>query len=321
MYDFAKRFLIALIMMIFIGILMIGGKAIHAADNSYWLWPVNGIITSEFHDRAGEHNGIDIAAPKGIPVVAAKAGIVKKSYHSASYGNVIFLLHKNGYETVYAHLNRRFVGKGDHVAQGEEIGSVGSTGHSTGPHLHFEVHHGLWNIHKTNAVNPVLVLGEVREQQVIRTRGAAVSSGNKRKAQSKEAPESNANKKDKLVLSGSVSGKHSQVENKGETGESGTEMITITVEKGDTLWELAHQYNVTVSLLKEWNNLSSDLLKVGLELKLYPETLETYKVQSGDTLSSIAAKIGTSVRSLIKYNHLKGSTIFPSEVLITEIHK
>lgn len=159
MLDFIKRFVIALILMAFIGMMIIGGRMIHAQGTDYWQWPVDGVISSSFGSRDGEHKGIDIAAAKGTPVVAARSGLVKKSYLSHSYGNVIFIVHPHGYESVYAHLSERLARKGDHVDQGEMIGRVGSTGDSTGPHLHFEVHDGLWNIDKTNAINPLLVLG------------------------------------------------------------------------------------------------------------------------------------------------------------------
>ncbi|HEU5138954.1 MAG TPA: peptidoglycan DD-metalloendopeptidase family protein [Bacillales bacterium] len=316
-YDFVKRFIIALIMMIFIGILMIGGKAIHAAEKDQWLWPVNGIITSEFHDRGGGHNGMDIAAPKGTSVVAARSGVVKKSYHSTSYGNVVFILHKNGYETVYAHLTKRLVSKGDRVVQGQEIGKVGSTGHSTGPHLHFEVHDGFWNIHKTNAVNPVFVIGDIGDQEVIRTGGSAVTSRDQETSENRNSQDAAPYmiRKGQLVQIGSLTREHSQ--DKSRQARKG--IRTITVEKGDTLWGLAHQLNVTVASLKIWNHLSSDLLTIGEELKIYPDKLETYKVKSGDTLASIAEKTDASVSELIQFNHLKNNTIFPSEILITGI--
>lgn len=312
MVDFIRRFAIALIMMIFIGMLMIGGKVIHAEEKTDWHWPVDGIITSSFHDRNGEHNGIDIAAPMGTPVVAAKSGVVKRAYHSSSYGNVIFILHKNGYESVYAHLKRRLVNQGDHVKLGQVIGQVGSTGHSTGPHLHFEVHNGLWNVHKTNAVNPMLMVAD-SENPAVQTGGSA-ESGNHRAEKENSKVNQKRLKKQKALLNAAV-----QRDEKNRLSQQRTEKLTITVKKGDTLWALAHQFDLPISSLKEWNNLSSNMIKIGSELTIYTDRLETYKVQSGDTIKSIARKTGTSVHSLIKYNHLKDTMIHPSEILITGI--
>ncbi|QHN50421.1 peptidase M23 [Geobacillus stearothermophilus] len=123
--------------------------------------PANGPITSGFGYRFGGtdfHPGVDIGkrAPV-VPVVAAADGIVFRSYYSSSYGNVIFVSHViNGqtYTTVYAHLEARLVGEGQHVRKGQVIGYMGNTGNSTGPHLHFELHRGGWNLGKTNAVDP-----------------------------------------------------------------------------------------------------------------------------------------------------------------------
>jgi peptidoglycan hydrolase CwlO-like protein len=124
--------------------------------------PANGPITSGFGYRSfdGElHPGIDIGKRGSVvPVVAAADGYVFRSYFSSSYGNVIFITHAiNGqvYTTVYAHLDARLVGEGQRVHKGQLIGYMGNTGESTGPHLHFELHHGGWNPAKSNAVNPL----------------------------------------------------------------------------------------------------------------------------------------------------------------------
>ncbi|AGT33446.1 peptidase M23 [Geobacillus genomosp. 3] len=123
--------------------------------------PANGPITSGFGYRFGGtdfHPGVDIGkrAPV-VPVVAAADGVVFRSYYSSSYGNVIFVSHViNGqtYTTVYAHLEARLAGEGQRVRKGQVIGYMGNTGHSFGPHLHFELHRGGWNVGKTNAVDP-----------------------------------------------------------------------------------------------------------------------------------------------------------------------
>ena len=86
-----------------------------------------------------EHTGLDISAPKDTPVLAAADGAVTASGYDSKNGNYVLLSHGDGLETYYAHLTESSVKPGDTVTQGQTIGTVGSTGQSTGPHLHFEV--------------------------------------------------------------------------------------------------------------------------------------------------------------------------------------
>jgi murein DD-endopeptidase MepM/ murein hydrolase activator NlpD len=112
--------------------------------------PINGArISSSFGMRFHPirrtnrpHNGTDFAAPRGTPIMAAGAGVVERADWFGSFGNYIRIRHANGYQTVYAHLNgfARGVRAGARVQQGQTIGYVGTTGASTGPHLHYEVH-------------------------------------------------------------------------------------------------------------------------------------------------------------------------------------
>jgi len=88
---------------------------------------------------SGHHTGLDFAAAPGTPVFSALAGRVVEAGWGGAYGNHIIVRHDNGVETLYAHLNSIAVAKGDRVLRGERIGAVGSTGNSSGPHLHFEV--------------------------------------------------------------------------------------------------------------------------------------------------------------------------------------
>lgn len=89
---------------------------------------------------ARQHKGVDIAAPQGTTVFAAAEGhVLRIGYDASGYGNFIELRHPNGMTTLYGHLSRVDVASGDEIAPGSRIGLVGSTGYSTGPHLHFEV--------------------------------------------------------------------------------------------------------------------------------------------------------------------------------------
>jgi murein DD-endopeptidase MepM/ murein hydrolase activator NlpD len=108
--------------------------------------PVEGQHTSGFGMRMHPidhaerlHSGMDIAAPAGTPIQAAAAGQVVFSGTQAGYGNVVVIQHEEGYATLYAHTTANLVSVGTTVSQGQPIATVGSTGRSTGPHLHFEV--------------------------------------------------------------------------------------------------------------------------------------------------------------------------------------
>ena len=108
-----------------------------------WIWPTNGTVTSEYGYRWGRmHEGIDIAAPTGTPLVAVRPGTVTFAGTMSGYGYVTLIDHGDGFVTAYAHQNRLIAGAGEQVAQGEQIGEVGSTGRSTGSHVHFEIRVG-----------------------------------------------------------------------------------------------------------------------------------------------------------------------------------
>jgi len=109
-------------------------------------WPVSGTITSPFGYRRNPfgggmefHQGLDIAAPMGTTVTAASGGTILSAGWYGGYGNYILIDHGGGLATGYGHLSQIFVSNGQQVQKGQAIGAVGSTGASTGPHLHFEV--------------------------------------------------------------------------------------------------------------------------------------------------------------------------------------
>jgi murein DD-endopeptidase MepM/ murein hydrolase activator NlpD len=109
-------------------------------------WPVAGEISSAFGERKNPmgpgddfHPGVDIAADEGTPIAAAAAGRVISAGPDGGYGNLIVVDDGNGMTTRYGHCSQIFARVGDLVGPGQTIGAVGSTGHSTGPHLHFEV--------------------------------------------------------------------------------------------------------------------------------------------------------------------------------------
>jgi murein DD-endopeptidase MepM/ murein hydrolase activator NlpD len=107
------------------------------------IWPTNGTVSSGFGARWGTvHSGLDIAAPTGTPIWAAAAGEVFFAGVMGGYGNAVLIDHGNGMTTLYGHQSRIASSVNQRVGQGQVIGYVGSTGNSTGPHLHFEVRIG-----------------------------------------------------------------------------------------------------------------------------------------------------------------------------------
>ncbi len=112
-----------------------------AIGTGSFVWPVRGTITTQFSPETN-HPAIDIAAPLGTSVAAADTGVVVyagPTYDNIGYGNLVIIDHGNGWQTLYAHLSAIYVTCGMGVFQGGAIGAIGSTGHSTGPHLHFQM--------------------------------------------------------------------------------------------------------------------------------------------------------------------------------------
>jgi murein DD-endopeptidase MepM/ murein hydrolase activator NlpD len=127
------------------------GSGIPSASG--FIWPVNGAVVSGFGWRGGRmHEGIDITASSGTPIWAAAAGTVIWASWRGGYGNCVVVDHGNGLATLYAHASSILVGVSQSVGQGETIALVGSTGNSSGPHLHFEVRVN------GSAVDPLLYL-------------------------------------------------------------------------------------------------------------------------------------------------------------------
>lgn len=125
-------------------------QSLQRAMGELFIWPLSGNyrITSRFGYRLdpftgvpSSHTGIDLAMPQGTPIKAAMSGKIAVVGYTNVYGNYVIIDHENGYQTLYAHLQKPApVKKGQRVAQGTRIGAVGNTGYSTGPHLHFTVY-------------------------------------------------------------------------------------------------------------------------------------------------------------------------------------
>jgi murein DD-endopeptidase MepM/ murein hydrolase activator NlpD len=115
---------------------------IYQMDHTPSIWPTSGMITSLFREYRGRghyHGGLDIANNTGTDVNSSAAGVVIFTGRNAGFGNEIIIHHGFGFMTVYAHLSKIIVSVGDEVTKGQLIGKMGSTGYSTGPHLHYEI--------------------------------------------------------------------------------------------------------------------------------------------------------------------------------------
>lgn len=132
-------------------------------------WPVDGPLTSPYGIRFSGlrpdlHKGVDIAVPIGTPVVAMKAGAVEFAGEMSGYGTVVALRHSSSLRSIYGHLSRLSVKKGEHVSTGQVIGLSGASGNASGPHLHFEVQR--WGREE----DPVTLLGEPPQKSRTKSR-------------------------------------------------------------------------------------------------------------------------------------------------------
>jgi LysM repeat protein len=124
----------------------LGAAAVNRVLGTLFVWPTKGSISSPFGMRISPitgtplfHNGVDIANNLMTPIVAAAPGRVAAVDYNPTYGNYIILVHDNGYQTLYGHTKEIYVKKGMTVAQGQKMAAMGSTGASTGSHLHFSI--------------------------------------------------------------------------------------------------------------------------------------------------------------------------------------
>ncbi|MBW4558923.1 MAG: peptidoglycan DD-metalloendopeptidase family protein [Trichormus sp. ATA11-4-KO1] len=130
-----------------------------SSASTAYVWPAKGVLTSGYGRRWGRmHRGIDIANATGTPIYAAADGVVETSgWNRGGYGILVEIRHPDGSKTRYAHNNRTLVQAGQQVSQGQQIAEMGSTGFSTGPHTHFEIHPA-----GKGASNPIAFLPQER---------------------------------------------------------------------------------------------------------------------------------------------------------------
>lgn len=204
--------------------------------------------------RRRNHTGVDLPLPTGTPVYAAFDGRVRVSMYNRGYGNVVVIRHASGLETTYAHLKERNVQSGDYVSAGDVIGLGGSTGRSTGPHLHFETRY------EGYAFDPQWLIdfetGTLRHGYFVLKRKYLSNT-------SRYYPESE-DEEDEIYKA--------EEQDRAEAERIAKEMAAAqyhTVKSGDTLYGLAAKYHTTVGAICKLNGISASTpLKIGKKLRV-----------------------------------------------------
>lgn len=323
MRDYFVRFLIAGILGLFISLLFLGVKHSQAStinvaeQTSQWIWPANGVITDTYGSRQGKHKGIDIGGDLDSPIYAVEEGKVSKSYYSDSYGNVIFIKHDSGFETVYAHLNKRLVNEGQKIGRGDTIGLMGTTGDSSGVHLHFELHQTEWTVEKQNAINPVFALGDVAIGESVQGLQKSYAF-HKVKDVIVQVKEEELANRHALTESNAIHAGEDIEKTRTKQQETNEKLTYIehVVQAGETVWAISKKYHTTPEDISRWNELNQYQIVANQKLKIQQQDHQRYIVQQGDTLMSISRKSNVSVQQIRQLNQLPSDMIYPEQVLI-----
>lgn len=225
-------------------------------DTSQFCCPYTTKVYSKFGYRhRRRHQGCDLPLKTGDPIRAAFDGMVRVSNYTKGYGNLIIIRHANGLETFYGHLSERKVNEGDWVSSGDIIGLGGSTGRSTGPHLHFETRY------QGYAFDPEWLVdfekGELRND-VFTLKKKYLD------ANSKYIPESE-DEEEEILLADSA---EKEAATKKAAAEAAKQYHTI--RSGDTLGALARKYHTTVKQLCAWNGIKeTTTLQLGKRLRVH----------------------------------------------------
>lgn len=206
-----------------------------------------GRITSRYGPRRGRaHQGLDIGLKTGDPIYATFDGKVRFSKAAGDYGNLIVIRHNNGLETYYAHLSQRDVEVGDWVVAGQQIGLGGSTGRSTGPHLHFEVRYRGQSFDPERIID--FTTGDLRRPELLlRRRHFSIYA----KYEQDFTDEEEVAKQEEAERKAAAAVQYH------------------TVRSGDTLGALARKYGTSVSRLCQLNGIkSTSILRIGQRLRV-----------------------------------------------------
>lgn len=211
-------------------------------------YPYKGNMSSRYGPRRGRpHQGVDLPLKTGDPIYAVFDGKVRYSaYSSSGYGNLVIVRHNNGLETYYAHLSVRDVEAGDWVVAGQQIGQGGSTGRSSGPHLHFEVRYSGQTFDPERIIN--FTTGELRRKELLlKRRHFSIYSKFEQDFDDEEEV-----------------AKQEEAERKAAAA-----VQYHTVRSGDTLSGIAKKYGTTVSRLCSLNGIkSTTTLSIGRRLRV-----------------------------------------------------
>lgn len=204
-------------------------------------------MTSPYGVRRGKriHKGIDIRAPLGSPIMAFRSGVVTRAGYNRSYGYVVDIQQDDGLVARYAHMSQILTHKGARVTKGLRIGRVGSTGRSTGPHLHFEL------LRDNRQTNPMVFLNSLDH---LVKQGNAHDLEAAREALSQRGP----HKKSRRYKASS--GKRS--------GKSKKMPATYKVKNGDTLWDIARAYGTSVKAIQAANGGKLTSLRPGSTIRM-----------------------------------------------------
>ena len=213
-------------------------------------YPYKGWMSSKYGPRRGRsHQGVDLPLKTGDPIYAAFDGKVRySSFSSSGYGNLVIIRHNNGLETYYAHLSERLVEANDWVVAGQQIGKGGSTGRSSGPHLHFEVRY------KGQSFDPERIFdfttGDLRRADMLLKRRHFSIHAKFEQDFSDEEEEARQKAREAEAAKQPAAQYH-------------------TIKQGDTLGAIAIKYKTTVAAICKLNNIQkTTILQLGRKLRV-----------------------------------------------------
>lgn len=223
---------------------------------SRFVCPHQGKVFSKFGMRRGRaHTGCDVPYPTGTPVFCAFDGRVRVSDWHKGYGNLVIIRHENGLETFYGHLSRRDVTPGQWVHAGDLIGLGGSTGRSTGPHLHFETRY------RGHAFDPEWIVDF--ESGTLR-RNVFVLKRSYLSVYSKHVPQSIDEEEEIYMSEEQIRAEEERI------AKERAAMKYHTIRSGDTLSGIAHKYGTTVSRICSLNSglKPTTILSIGRKIRV-----------------------------------------------------
>ena len=266
-------------------------------------YPYKGYMSSKYGPRNGRsHQGVDLPLKTGDPVYAAFDGKVRYSaFSSSGYGNLVIIRHDNGLETYYAHLSERLVSANDRVVAGQQIGKGGSTGRSSGPHLHFEARY------KGQSFDPERLFdfktGELRNSELLlkRRHFSIHAKFEQNFTEEEEAAKQAAAEKAAIAPKKPTSTKSST-----STTTTTTTTQYHTVVEGDTFGSLAKKYNTTSDAIQKLNpDVEPTKIRIGQKIRVKGTPASTAKyhvIESGDTFGHLAVKYNTTSKRIQELN-------------------